>query len=293
MGVVTRAEVRSVLTTIVPYAPSSIIDAVSGFVEILVNYAPLSPSDDVCAVTFSICMKFLDECYNGASPRDVFMDVIHSMSCDLLQPFPEYTNIYDLDLRSELIKELSFRWCLYNNISNHVDYAARPQMSVQELEDYFSDLDICNVPLSPSTNSTDEDLEDHETVSDEGFDSNPSSKGSEDVATQLPPVLASTDVSLLPPEQIKFEPFQHTARPARIAEITSSSNGSHIVRVPRSIRNRRPLSFYRQFYAEWKNGLRRRSNQDVPVKLLLFTARKPKWRKLEGYDVTIPWRPKV
>lgn len=293
MCVVTRAEVRSVLTTIVPYAPSSILDAVSGFVEILVNYAPLSPSDDVCAVTFSICMKFLDECYNGASPRDVFMDVIHSMSCDLLQPFPEYTSVYDADLRCELIKELSFRWCLYENISNHIDYAVKPHLSVKDLEDYFSDLDTCNVP-SPASVTTDEDLEDLETISNEGFDSSPLSEGPSDCVSQpISTVTPEIRECLAVKQQQKFRPFKHRARPTRIADLTDSSNGAHINRVPRSLRVRRPLSFYRQFYAEWKNNLELRSNRNVPVKLLLFTARKPKWRKLEGYDITIPWRPKV
>lgn len=286
MGVVTRAEVRSVLTTIVPYAPSSIIDAVSGFVEILVNYSPLSPSDDVCAVTFSICMKFLDECYNGASPRDVFMDVIHSMSCDLLQPFPIYTDVYDLHLRSELIKELSFRWCLYENISNHIDYAVRPPLSVHELEEYFSDLDLCNVPSPTLTTSTDEDLEDPETIADEGFDSSPLSEGLSDACLPSPTtVCLSADEDLPPSSKYeKFVPFHHSTRPARVAELTGSSNGAYLPRVPRSLRRRLPLSYYRQFYAEWKNILERRSNPEF----LLFTARKPKWRKLEGYDITIP-----
>lgn len=292
MCVVTRAEVRSVLTTIVPYAPSSIIDAVSGFVEILVNYAPLSPSDDVSAVTFSICMKFLDECYNGASPRDVFMDIIHSMSCDLLQPFPDYNSVYDVDLRRELIKELSFRWCLYENISNHIDYAVKPQLSVKELEDYFSDLDVCNV--SSSSTTTDEDLEVPDSIPDEGFDPSPLSEGPSDCVPQPvsndPPKICEV---LQPDKQIKFRPFKHATRPAQISKLTEVSNGAHTNRVPRSSRLRRPLSFYRQFYAEWKNKLELRSNGNVPVKLLLFTARRPKWRKLEGYDITIPWRPKV
>lgn len=293
MGVVTRAEVRSLLTTIVPYAPSSILDAVSGFVEILVNYAPLSPSDDVAAVTFSISMKFLDECYNGASPRDVFMDVIHSMSRDLLQPFPEYTSVYDVNLRRELIKELSFRWCLYENISNHIDYAVKPQLSVKDLEDYFSDLDTCNVP-SPASVTTDEDPEDPETISDEGFGPSPLSEGPSDCVSQ--PVSTITPEVRIGPtvdKQQKFRPFKHSTRPKRVTDLTETSNGTHTSRVPRSLRARRPLSFYRQFYAEWKNNLESRSNENVPVKLLLFTARKPKWRKLEGYDITIPWRPKV
>lgn len=291
MGIVTRADIVRVLLSIVPYAPSSIIDAVSGYVELLVNYSPLSPDDDATGVVFAISMKFLDECYDGASPRDVFMDIIKSMSNDLEQPFPDYKNVYDAELRRELIKELSFRWCLFTNVSNHISTARRPDISVQELEDYFVDLDVCDVPspVPQDDNSSCTDGVEEESVStvdlpevciEDHTNCDPSEAAS--------PENAPPHVDLQP---TKFEPFKIKVRPSKISDLTPDSNGTYLE--AKRFRKRRPLSFYRTFYASWSNGIDAGASGNISSPLLLFRGRKPKWRKLNGYDLTIPWRHKV
>lgn len=289
---ITLAEVLKIVLSIAPLAPTSIVDAISGYVTLLTNYSPLTPEDDVVSVAFTICMRFLDDCYNGASPRDVFEEIITSMSADLLQPFPDYRSVYDSITRGELIKELSFRWQLYINISHHTQ-CRRPEMTVSELQDYFQDLDECNI----SNSSEDTTLPSE--------DSSEVCQSQEDLSVNvgLPAPVESEEPSAvtMDPKIISFEYFP-TPSPIqtnavcddyRVSTISHRSNGSHSATIQP---HGRPLSEYRVFFASWKNGYRDRSSTRdeirrlSPVKLLLFTGRKPKWKRLSNYDITIPWR---
>lgn len=289
---ITLAEVLKIVLSIAPLAPTSIVDAISGYVTLLTNYSPLTPEDDVVSVAFAICMRFLDDCYNGASPRDVFEEIITSMSADLLQPFPDYRSVYDSATRGELVKELSFRWQLYVNISHHTQ-CRRPEMTVLELQDYFQDLDECNI--SNSSEDTTLPSEDSSEVYQSQEDL------SVNVGLPTPTESQETPAVTIDPKIIPFE-YIPTPNPVQtnlvcddymVSTITSGSNGSHSATVRPC---GRPLSEYRVFFASWKNGFRKDPSTEEeirrlsPVKLLLFTGRKPKWKRLSNYDITIPWR---
>lgn len=290
---ITRAQAKAVVLSIAPYAPSSIVDAISGYVELLANYAPPTTKDEQLQMCFCITMKFLDECYEGASPRHVFDSIILSMSKDLDQDFPPYAGVTDLATQSELLKELNFRWRLYGNLINHTNSVRKPSISVGYLEEYFTELNSPIVSDSQPQLPTEDDVAevDEVLICDGDVLRFVPAASSAAQSTSISAVSSTARNTKKAPECTPTN--RRIIQSVRtISDIDNSSNGSRVINNIR-LRNR-SLAYYRSFYAEWKNksGLHDNQSVHIPAKLLLFSGRRPKWRRLTGYDVTIPWRHK-
>lgn len=289
---ITRAQAKAVVLSIAPYAPSSIVDAVSEFVKILASYSPPTSRDETLQMCFTISLKFLDECYDGASPRAVFDSIIDSMAQDLLQPFPEYIGVSDLETRRELCKELRFRWSLYENLQKHVA-VKKPSLTVNELEDYFIAEDL------KKTEPVAEDVELSDECSVLDFIDGQLQFVKADVIEQndelIRPtttvvVLSSPTTSRSSSSSSEHLQLDQPIDPADDKQSFDRMSGLKALPPGPSstspVLKQRPYSYYRTFYASWVNQL----SSGRRVRLLLFAGRRPRWKKLSGYDIALPWR---